>query len=160
MKFESWRIFRLAKQELPPGVIQKLYTRSSRLVDLWAANPRFCDSTARNPLDRIRILLKELALAGYEDYVAATLDWLSEIVGRRTVAIGPVASDKGSVDGEIGDLAVAMGHLVNEVREAVADKKVDGGELLRIKRRALQLSCEVDQLLDAAGVVKVEESCR
>lgn len=157
MKFESWRIFRLAKQELPPGVIQKLYTRSSRLVDLWAANPRYCEATARNPLDRIRILLKELALAGYEDYVVGTLDWLAEVVGRRTALVGRVASDKGTVDGEIGDLAVAMGLLVNEVRQAVTDNRLDGGELLRIKNSALRVSNEVDQLLDAAGVTKDDE---
>jgi hypothetical protein len=151
MQFESWRIYHLAKNVLPAGFLQKLYTRSSRLIDLWAANPRFCGETARNPLDRCRALLQELAHTGYEDYAIATLDWMAAPLGRKTVPVSGATSEK-NVDGEIADLALAMGHLASEVRSATADGIVDGEELLRIKRAALSLARESDQLLHAAGI--------
>ena len=152
MQFESWRIFHLAKKELRSEFLQSLYTRSSRLVALWAANPRHCGETARNPLDRCRMLLNELALAGYDDYVVATLDWLAAVVDRKTVPLSGEVSDKGTVDGEIADLAMAMGELAAEVRDATADGVIDGKELLLIKSAALKLAKEADQLLHVAGV--------
>ncbi|MDA8141085.1 MAG: hypothetical protein M0036_20770 [Desulfobacteraceae bacterium] len=151
MKFESWRVFHVAKKVLPAGILQQIYTRSSRLIDTWAADPRFCEVTARNPLDRMKILFTELSMAGRDAEVIAALDWLSEVVDRRTERLGQVCADKG-VDGEIADMAVAMGNLVATVRTAKADGHIDDGELIRIKRAASEMAAECDQLLDAAGV--------
>jgi len=151
MRFETWRIFHVAKKVITAEVLRKIYTRSSRLVDAWAADPRFCEVTARNPLDRMKILFTELSMAGRDAEVVAALDWLAEVVDRRTERLGQVCADKG-VDGEIADMAVAMGHLVATVRAAKDDGHIDDGELIRIKRAAGELASECDQLLDAAGV--------
>ena len=149
MRFESWRIFHVAKKVLVPGVLQQIYTRSARLVDAWAADPRFAESSCRNPLDRMKILFTELSLAGRDAEVVAALDWLAE-------ANGQSSSDKKSVDGEIADMAVAMGTLVAQVRLASADGMIDPSELIPIKRAVMALKVEVDQLLDAAGVRRTE----
>jgi len=156
MRFESWRIFHVAKKVLVPGVLQQIYTRSARLVDAWAADPRFAESSCRNPLDRMKILFTELSLAGRDAEVVAALDWLAEAVDRHTEANGQSSSDKKSVDGEIADMAVAMGTLVAQVRLASADGMIDPSELIPIKRAVMALKVEVDQLLDAAGVRRTE----
>ncbi|HBA84900.1 MAG TPA: hypothetical protein DCZ95_12470 [Verrucomicrobia bacterium] len=152
MQFDSWRIFHVAKKVLPKGILQQIYTRSARLIDSWSADPRFCEVTARNPLDRMKILFAELSMAGRDAEVIAALDWLSEVVDRRTERLGQECSDKKSVDGEVADLAVAMGDLAAQVRYAMADGQVDSAESIRIKKAAMELAKEADQLLDAAGV--------
>ena len=40
---QSWQIFQAAIKNLPAGVLQKIYTRSCRLISYWAADPQFCN---------------------------------------------------------------------------------------------------------------------
>ena len=82
----------------------------------------------------------------------AALNYLGEPINRKCVPIEAETSDKGTVNGEIADLAMALGVLADEVREGTADGVIDTEELIRIKKAARQLLSETDQLLDAAGI--------
>jgi len=149
---ESWQIYHVAHKKLPKGRLQQIYRRSVRLVTYWAANPRDCDVTQRNPLDRIRLMLDELDMAGYGEYARAAIDYMAEPLGgefaEKTVAV----SDKGSVDGEAADLSVAAGTLIGEIRNALEDDRLDTAERIRIKEAARKAVQEIDQLLDATGM--------
>lgn len=149
---ESWQIYHIAMKKLPPGRLQQIYSRSCRLVTYWAANPRYCNETKRNPLDRIRIMLEELDAAGYGDYARAAVDYISEPLGGEFSCSKTAESDKGNVDGEAADLSVAAGTLIGGIREALEDGKIDTAERISIKQWARDTIKEIDELLDAAGM--------
>jgi len=150
--FESWQVFHVARKKLGANELRRIFTRSTRLVTMWAANPRYCARTARNPLDRIRMLLDALDTAGYGEYGRAAIDYMAEPLGGCFADIHPARSDKGAVDPEIADMAIAVGKLAAQVREALADGNVDTEERIRIKKVARDLRREIEQLLDVIGI--------
>lgn len=141
-------------KKLPPGRLQQIYRRSVRLVTYWAANPRYCNETKRNPLDRIRIMLEELDAAGYGDYARAAVDYISEPLGGEFSCQQKSKSDKGNIDSEAADLSVAAGTLIGGIREALEDGQLDTAERISIKQMARDAIKEIEQLLDAAGMNK------
>ena len=151
---ESWQIYFIAHKKLPQGRLQNIYRRSTRLVAYWAANPRDCDVTHRNPIDRIRIMLDELNMAGYGEYARAAIDYMAEPLDGEFSDKTAAISDKGSVDGEAADLSVASGALVAEIRDALEDDLLNTAERIRIKEAARKAILEIEQLLDAAGMEK------
>jgi hypothetical protein len=152
MVIETWQIFNVAKLKLRPGTIQSIFRRSSRLVCYWAANPRVCDENKRNPIDRIRLLLDELNMAGYGEYDRAAIDHMAEPLGGKFEEFAPCPSDKGDINGEIADIAIAVGELATRIRESKKDGHMDTVERVQIKEAARIIKQEVEQLLDAAGI--------
>ena len=146
MNFESWVVFNIANRHLPAGRMQRIYSQTLRSVQRWAANPRHCSETARNPIDRIRMLLDEINLAGYGDYARAAIDYMAEPWGGRVIDMDIAISDKGCVDGEIADTTVAIGNLSNIIREALEDDELTTSERILIKGAARKLIREVEQL--------------
>jgi len=148
---KTWQIFSYALKFLPTGRLQAIYTRSVRLVQLWAADPDTTEHHERNPLDRIRIMLAELDAAGYGHAARAAIDILAAPLGGRFEPITPAESDKGTVDGEIADCLGALAGLAETVRRAAADGRVTSAELVDIREAARGLSREVGELLEVAG---------
>lgn len=151
-RFASWQFYHAAQKVMGRERLSKLYTRSARLVTYWAADPRFVDVRHRNPLDRIRDMIVEMDLLGAGDIARAAIDFLAEPLGGRFVETEPTRSDKGTVDGEAADIAIAAGRLIDNLREALADNSLDAAERIRVKELARVCQSEIDQLLDAAGV--------
>ncbi len=152
MTIESWQIFKQAKKKLPHGALQRIYRRSTRLVDMWAANPAHCEVTARNPLDRIRLLLDELDTAGSEDYARAAIDYMAEPLRGQFARFTIEQSDREDVDGELVDLFSAGGDFSDKVRVALEDGRLNTKERIMIKEAARKVIKELNQTLDAAGM--------
>ena len=150
---ESWQVFHAALKKLPKGVIHNIFRRSASLVSQWAANPKYCECTKRNPIDRIRLMLEEMDTAGCGEYARWSIDYMAEPIGGRFEPLNPACSDKKSVDGEVADVAVRFGTLADEIRKAMADGSLDVDEIAVIKEHARELKSEVDQLLDAVGII-------
>lgn len=148
----SWQIMRQAKKKLPRGVLHKIFGRSTRLVDMWAANPAHCEVTARNPLDRLRLLIDELDNAGCEDYARAAIDYLAGPIGGQFAPFAEEKSDKGDVIDELADLFAAGGNFTALLREALKDGHIDPAERIVVKEAARRIIKEVNQTLDAAGL--------
>ena len=148
---QTWQVYHAAHKILGPE-LSKLYTRSARLVAYWAADPRFTDVQHRNPIDRIGDMLEQLDIRGAGGIARGAVDLLAQPLGGRFTETKPERSDKGTVDGEAADVAVALGQLVASVREAMADDLLTPMERIRLRERARAVKREVDQLLDAAGV--------
>lgn len=149
---ESWQIYHVALKKLPAGTLQRIYRRSCRLINYWAADPRYADETKLNPIDRTRELLAELDTAGYGDYARAAIDYMAAPLGGEFSASEDHKSDKGCVNGETSDCMIALGKLADEIRFALEDGELDSAERIRIKQYARILISEVGQLLDAAEV--------
>jgi hypothetical protein len=152
MTIKSWQIFRQAKKKLPKGVLHKIFGKSTRLVDMWSANPSHCEVTARNPLDRLHLLIDELDNAGCEDYARATVDFLSEPLNGQFVPFGDETSDRKDVDGELADLLAAAGEFCARLREVLADGQINTAERIMVKESARNVLKEINQCLDAAGM--------
>jgi hypothetical protein len=152
MPFGSYQIFKIAIRHLPKGRIQKIFTQKMRCIYKWSADPRHCEATARNPIDRIRILLDEINIAGYGDYARAAIDYMAAPLGGRFIDIDMARSDKGSVDGEIADTLVSIGELSSIIRTALEDDHLTTAERIKIKDAGRAAIREIEQLLDVSGV--------
>ena len=148
---QTWQIYHAAHKVLGPE-LSKLYTRSARLVAYWAADPRFCDQVHRNPIDRVGDMLEQLDLRGHGDIARGAVDLLAQRLGGRFTETEPSRSDKGTVEAEVTDVTVALGHFAGTLRAALADDTLDAAERIRLKELARAVQREVDQVLDAAGV--------
>lgn len=148
---QSWVIYHVALKRLPPGKLQKIYRRSARLVNYWAADPRYCEETKRNPIDRIQVMLEELDLAGAGDYARAAIDYMAAPLGGHFAFKERAISDKGTIEGEAADITIALGKFVDEVREALADDDISTVERIKIKECAVDVKRQVDELMNAAG---------
>ena len=74
---EPWQIFRIAKNKLSQDTIKQIFGENARCIDDWAADPKYCYETFRNPIQEIRDLFLELDRAGYADYVRDAIEYLS-----------------------------------------------------------------------------------
>ena len=152
---DSWQIYYIAKKKLPPGILHNIYSRQvkslTRLIDYWSSNPRVSKSK-RNPIDRIRILLEELDIAGYGEYARWAIDYMAEPLGGRFTDTETAKSDKGSIDSEAADITVSLGELINLLRDAGSDGNNDTAKIIRIKSKARTLRIQIEKLLDAAGI--------
>jgi hypothetical protein len=143
MPTQSWQIFRQAKKKLAKGVLHKIFGKSTRLLDMWAANPAHCEVTARNPLDRVRLRIDELDNAGCEDYARAAIDFLAEPLGGQFAPFGTERTDRGSVDGELVDFYEVSGKFVINLRQALADGHLSSAERILIKDTARNIIKEL-----------------
>jgi len=149
---ESWQIFHAALKGLPTGTLQNIYRRSARLVQYWAADPKYCETHKRNPLDRIRIMLQQLDLAGCGNFSRWAIDYLAEPLGGCFAYKEAAKADK-DIDGEIADSLVAIGKLADEIRHSLADDgKIDEQEKSKIRDYALGAKRQIAELMDAAGI--------
>lgn len=154
-KLKSWQIFHAAKNSLGDIYMGSLYKRSAPLVSKWCADPSIASgkgSSERNPLDRIQDMLVALDSAGLGIYSRAAIDYLAEPLGGGFDYKDQSKSDKGTIDGELADISIALGSLGAQVREALEDGRVDSAEKIRIKEAARNTKREIEQLLDAAGI--------
>jgi hypothetical protein len=152
MSIQSWQIFRQAKKKLPKGVLHKIFGKSTRLLDMWAANPAHCEVTARNPLDRCRLMIDELDNAGCEDYARAAIDYLAEPLGGQFALFPNEQSDREDVDGELADLLTAAGEFSHKLRAALEDGHICSAERVAVIESARNMVREINQALDAAGM--------
>ena len=151
-RFQSSIIFNIARKKLPAGTVQGIFSRSSRLVDYWSADPRYCGETRRNPLDRVRLLLDELDSAGYGDYARAAIDYMAEPLGGRFCGTETAKSDKGTVSGEVMDATICLGSLAKTIETALEDDRLSEKEKVEIKGEARRLVVQIEQLLDVVGI--------
>jgi hypothetical protein len=149
---ESWQIFHVAHKKLPPGTLQSIYRRSARLVTYWAANPKYCEETKRNPIDRIRDMLEALDIAGFGEYSRAAIDYMAEPLDGCYADRRSACSDKGSIEGEVMDVTIALDKLSDEIRFALEDGELSTAEKIKIKNYAHQIKRGIYELLDAAGI--------
>ena len=147
-RFESWRIFHVARTKLPKGFVSKLYGVTTRTAEKWAANPRTCGETARNPFDRDRDLLDEINLAGYGEYARAGIDYMAEPLDGHFANTVRIRSDKGTLDGEFVDIVTALTATINEAKKDLKDGVLDAEESRRLAEHIRALQFEVSQLAD------------
>lgn len=150
---QSHQIFHIAQKVLSKSEMHQIFGKTTRYMQMWAADPRYCEETRRNPLDQARLFFDALDDHGRRDVAAAALEYMAGDIGVTVRFEGRAKSDKQSVDGEIADLTVAMGNLASEIRAARADGVITTAEMIRIKKAMSDMISEYDQLLDAAGIV-------
>ena len=152
--YDSSSFWRAALLYCPAGYLGKVFTQSTRLIYEWAADKN-AEYRAKNPLDRIRKVIEGLHVAGQGCYAQNAIDYLSEPMGGEFADKKRIISDKGTVDGEIADISIAVGGLASEIRMSRKDGTIDPEERMKIDCAVRNLQNEIYQLLDAAGLNKV-----
>ncbi|KKL95712.1 hypothetical protein LCGC14_1851840 [marine sediment metagenome] len=150
-RYDSSSFWRAALMYCPKGFLGKIFTQSMRLVYEWAADKN-AEYRAKNPLDRVRDVMEGLQIAGQGCHAQNAIDYLSEPLGGEFTGKKRAISDKGTVDGEIADISIAIGDLATEIRAACNDGNIDPDERMKIVCAARKVQNETNQLLDAAGI--------
>lgn len=150
--YKSHQIFHIARKTLSDGQLHSIFGRTTRYMQMWAADPRYCEVVRRNVLDQVRDFINALDDHGRGDVVRAALEYMVGSLPFKVCDDGGAVSDKGSIDGEIADLTRALGRLATVIEVAREDGVIETDELIRIKRAAGELKRGVDELLDAAGI--------
>ena len=153
---KSWQIFKCAHEILPKGAIHNIYRRSTRLVQYWAANPRYAKSLP-NPIDHTAALLDELSVFGYGHVARAAIDLMAQPLGGHFQPFAKEKSDKHSLDGEAVDVTVALSKLVETARGALSHGRVERCELTEILEKMRTVKIELDQLFDVLAEACEEE---
>ena len=84
--------------------------RNARLIDGWCMDPDFCETAARNPLDRIVKLFKRLVEFGRRDVAAGALRLMASAIGMEVHEPGHPQSFK-SIAEECLDDQIGRAHL-------------------------------------------------
>ena len=149
-QYQSHQIFHIARKALSDGQMHEIFGRTTRYMQMWAADPRHCEVTRRNVLDQVALFLDALDDHGRRDVAHAALDLLAAPLGFSVVEKDKTTvSDKGCPDLELADLAVAIGELGARIREALKDGRLETVEIIRIRKAHDAARQELDQLLDA-----------
>ena len=146
---QSWQVFSYARKILSPGFLQGLYRRSVPLIYSWAASP-LNERHDRNPIDRITAMLAELDMRGRGDVSRAAIDIMAKPLGGCFAYFEDAESDKGNIDGEVADVAVALGRLAETCRTAMADGEVNAEERGDILESMRKVYLELGQIMAKA----------
>lgn len=78
---ESWEMMREAKDLLGMPALQRIFSVGHGVLYKTMRNPDFVGDTARPPIQRVRMMLHDLANAGGEDLAHAMLNYMAEALG-------------------------------------------------------------------------------
>lgn len=145
---QSWQVYQYARKVLPKGFLERIYSRSPRLIYMWGSSPTHTDSNERNPIDRLSTMLSELDRLGYQDVARAAVDLIAEPIGGRFEPFPEVESDKGTVDGEAADTTIALGHLIETARKSMKDVRMDRNEAQQLLAAFRSVQQQLNELMD------------
>lgn len=148
---ESWRVFATALVEVPRARLLKIYSpRNDRLLQRWGANPAHVEHTARNPTDRLFLLLKELVKAGEAETARMAVDILAAALGGRFTFSGDARADKATPEEEINDMLLALADLTREFRVRADDGEICEEDRLALIERVRAVKRQADEFLELA----------
>lgn len=98
---ESWEMMRDFKQAIGQTEMQKIFSVGQTQISRYCRNPVYTADSERNPLDRLRLLLKEAGEAGATDAVRGALDYIMEPLGLRVMPIIDAEPDQPTTEEEM-----------------------------------------------------------
>ena len=140
----SWEVFLFARKTLGITFLQKIFSIGHTEIYRWSRDPDFTADSARNPLDRLKLLFKEMKNQGYEDEAKAGVNFLAESVGCRIAETNRPEPDKDSKWDECLDDYPALTDFHDAVRQ--------GKSWAEICHLAEQAKREIDETVSASGV--------
>jgi hypothetical protein len=80
MAIRTHQLYAAAIQSVGMTEMQKLFKRSPTQIYRWARDPDFAEDCERNPLDRMRALLRQLCAAGRVEVAEGAVKLLADAV--------------------------------------------------------------------------------
>jgi len=130
---KTYQMFSACNKILSQVEVGKIFFVGKRSAYLWGANPTYCKSSQRNPIDKIMSLLRSVQEMGRDEVVYGILYYMCDELGYKAYKNeDAVKSDKGSVVMELLDITSAIGELSSNVQEALKDFRVDPEERIEL----------------------------
>ena len=98
--------------------MSKLFGVTTRQIERWSCDPDFSESSQRNPIDKIEIMLSRLCELGRKDVAKGIVDRQAKIVGCILSCSDAVPDKPNVIDELLDDLPAIV-----EFHNAVRDKK-------------------------------------
>lgn len=126
---ETWEIMLQAKTALGGVALQNIFSVGTTQINRYCRNPEFTADSERNPIDRLRILFRDLSAQGGEELVQAALNHLASVIGCRVVLADRPEPDKPTLAEEcLDDIpSLALFHSLIQAGEppAVTEKALE-----------------------------------
>ena len=137
----SWEFFLFCRKALGISFLQQIFKRGLTEIYRWSRDPEFTADSKRNPLDRLRLLLKEMRNQGHEREARAGVNYLAEAVGCRLRETNRPKPDKDSYWDECLDDYPALTAFHDAVRQ--------GKEWAEICHLAEEAKREIDETVSS-----------
>jgi len=109
---ETWAMMKAAKDALGATEMQKIFSVGQTQINRYCRNPNFTSDSERNPIDRMRLMLRQMVEQGAEDEARAIVALLCEEIGARPERCQPAEPDRTTLAEECLDdyPAVTLAH--------------------------------------------------
>ncbi len=100
---KTFEFYSYLREKYGATFLQKTYSRGHSQIGRWCANPDFCETAERNPIDRYESLLSRLIEDGDLETARAIVSRQAAIVGCELKNCFEVEPDKGCIHAECLD---------------------------------------------------------
>jgi uncharacterized membrane protein YkvA (DUF1232 family) len=114
---KSWQFFLSCRRILGEPFMTTLFSRGSRQIYRWSADPDVTNDSERNPLDRMTTILQRLHERGRTDVAIAALTIMVNAIGYEISPIDSAIPDKATLEEEMLDDYPALTMFHAKIRE-------------------------------------------
>jgi hypothetical protein len=130
--FRTWEFFECSISVLGATWMQKVWSRGYGQLRRWSRDPAFTSDSERNPLDRLKIVLRELREQGHGDVAESSVRMLAHAIGMEVVSTDPPTPEHDTLAEELLDIHPAV------VEHALACQDGDVGAAEHYEREAMR----------------------
>ncbi len=121
---KSWQFFLSCRRILGDTFMTTLFSRGSRQIYRWSADPDFTAESERNPLDRMVTILQRLHEQGRTDVSVAALTIMADAIGYDISPKELVVPDKNTLEEEMLDDYPALTAFHSMIRDKAPIDKI------------------------------------
>ncbi len=155
---ESWQVFHACKEKLGKEYLLQLWGfRNATSIYQWCADPRVCEDSRPNPIDKLSRMFEDLCALGYRDLALAGIKCLARPLGFEVKDPKETMSDKEDLTLEFIDASSALGKLGKTIQEALQDGEITTEEVALIQEAVDSVINELLQIKDVVKKAKKEE---
>ena len=147
---ESWQVFHACKEKLGKEYLLQLWGfRNATSIYQWCADPRVCEDSRPNPIDKLIRMLEDLNALGHRDIALAAVKCLARPLGFEVKDPRDIQTDKEDPNLEFMDVINAIGEVSKELQGALGDQILDEEEKTKVLEAADEAIKQLMQLKDA-----------
>lgn len=100
---ETWAMMKAAKDALGQAEMQKIFSVGQTQINRYCRNPDFTSDSERNPIDRMRLMLRQMIEQGADVEARSIVAVLCDELGLRPERCQIMEPDKDSLESECLD---------------------------------------------------------
>jgi len=147
---QSWQVFHACKAKLGKEYLLQLWGfRNANSIYQWCADPRVCEDSRPNPIDKLIRMLEDLNDLGHRDLALAAVKCIARPLGFEVRDPKDIQTDKEDPNLEFLDVVNAVGEVSKELQKALEDNTLTEREKASVLEAVDEAIKQLMQLKDA-----------